>query len=205
MLAVLINQISTIMKNAKEISKQLNEMQTIQDNTKKGIFGVEVITTTIPTMNKKGNSYFGRVTKTTIYRNAVLGVSYEEAVNNRVEKVSGERNFVAAAPSGKKWYNPFFYVSLKDENVFYLRIGMRKNTTTESTYFVDGNIATPEQVEEIKGWLTNKSFTSQKQAGFGLTDENQYHFVSPLFDNVRRISVGAKVIFERTTLQTAAA
>ena len=165
--------------------------------TKKATFGVEIITETIPAMRKTNNPFVGRVTKVTHYIDGVLGVDYQNTVNRHLAKNGLEANYQSEAPKGKKHYNAFFYQSLNDENVFYLKIGIYPNTITNSMYFVDGQPATPAQIEQIKTFLQPKSNNVQKQADAGLATENQYHIVAPKASNVVRIWKGKQTIYQR--------
>lgn len=162
----------------------------------KGVFGVEIVTETEPAMRKTNNPFVGRVKKVTTYSNAILGVDYQNCVNNRLERNGSEANYVSEAPKGKKWYNSFFYVSL-DGQTFYLKIGMYKNTTTKSAYYIDGNEATTEQVEQLKPFLQSKSHSVMKQADAGLNEEEQYRIVAPKADNVISVKLGNRTIYQR--------
>ena len=165
--------------------------------TKKATFGVEIITETIPAMRKTNNPFVGRVTKVTHYIDGVLGVDYQNTVNRHLAKNGLEANYQSEAPKGKKHFNAFFYQSLNDEDVFYLKIGIYPNTITTSTYFVDGHEATQSELEALKPFLQTKSNNVQKQADAGLTIENQYHIVAPKASNVVRIWKGKQTIYQR--------
>lgn len=164
----------------------------------KGTFGVEIFTETEPAMRKTGNPFIGRVKKLTHYVNAILGVDYQNAVNNRLTRNGSEANYQSETPKGKKHYNAFFYQSL-DGETFYLKIGMYKNTTCHSILFLDGQPATPAQIAQIEPFLQVKSNNVQKQADAGLTTENQYHIVSPKVSNVLKITAkfGKQTIYQR--------
>lgn len=165
--------------------------------TKKATFGVEIITETIPAMRKTNNPFFGRVTKITHYIDGVLGVDYQKTVNRRLAKNGRKANYKSEAPNGKKHYNAFFYQSLNNENVFYLKIGIYSNTITHSILFLDGQPATPAQIAQIEPFLQTKSNNVQKQADAGLTNEQQYHIVAPKASNVLKIWKGKQTIYQR--------
>lgn len=165
--------------------------------TKKATFGVEIITETIPAMRKTNNPFVGRVTKVTHYIDGVLGVDYQNTVNRHLAKNGLEANYQSEAPKGKKHFNAFFYQSLNDEDVFYLKIGIYPNTIISSMYFLDGQPATPAQIEQIKTFLQAKSSNVQKQADAGLTNEQQYHIVAPKTSNVVKIWKGKQTIYQR--------
>lgn len=174
---------------ANNIIEQVSKMN-------KGIFGVEILTETEPAMRKTNNPFVGRVKKITHYVNAILGVEYQNVVNNRLTRNGNEANYKSEAPKGKKHYNAFFYQSL-DGETFYLKIGMYKNTTCHSILFLDGQPATPTQIEQIKPFLQTKSNNVQKQQEAGLNDTEQYHIVAPKTSNVLKITCGTKTIYQR--------
>lgn len=177
---------------ANNIIEQVSRMN-------KGTFGIEVITETIPAMRKTNNPFVGRVKKVTHYVNAILGVEYQNVVNNRITRSGNEATYQSEAPKGKKHYNAFFYQSLTDDSVFYLKIGMYKNTTCKSTYQIDGHEATQNELEALKPFLQVKSNNVQKQADAGLTTENQYHIVAPKVENVLKVTAkfGKQTIYQR--------
>lgn len=165
----------------------------------KGTFGVEIFTETEPAMRKTNNPFVGRVKKLTHYVNAILGIDYQNAVNNRLTRSGNEANYQSEAPKGKKHYNAFFYQSLADESVFYLKIGMYKNTTCKSTYQIDGHEATQNELEALKPFLQTKSNNVQKQQEAGLNEAEQYHIVAPKASNVLKITAkfGKQTIYQR--------
>lgn len=169
---------------------KVNEVSSI---LKKGQFGYTIITKTTPKMNKTANPYFGRVEKVSIYKNAMLGCSYTNIVNNRLESEGKERNFTAQAPKGKKFYNSFFYQSEKDENTFYLKIAFYKERSQiTSNFLIDGNIATPNQIQEIKNFLPKNSSSAAHQ---GLSEENEVKMITVKFENVCTILQGERIIY----------
>lgn len=164
----------------------------------KGIFGVEIFTETEPAMRKTNNPFVGRVKKLTHYVNAILGVDYQNAVNNRLARSGNEPNYKSEAPKGKRHFNAFFYVSL-DGETFYLKIGLYKNTTCTSTYLIDGHEATQAEMEALQPFLQTKSNNVQKQQDAGLNEGEQYHIVAPKAANVVRITAkyGKEIIYQR--------
>lgn len=163
----------------------------------KGTFGVEIVTETEPAMRKTNNPFVNRVKKITTYTNAILGVDYQNCVNNRLERNGYEANYIADAPKGKKHYNAFFYQSLADEGTFYLKIGMYKNTTAKSRYVIDGHNATANELETLKTFLQTKPTTCQKQADAGLDTSEQYSIVTPKASNVLSVKLGERIIYQR--------
>ena len=162
---------------------------------KKAVFGLTIKTATEPAMRKTNNPFVGRVKKHTTYTDAVLGVDYQNAVNNRLARKGYEKDYQSEAPKGKKHYNAFFYQSLSDDSVFYLKIGLYSNTIIESQYYIDGQLATNEQLAELKTFLQSKTHFCQKQADYGLNEQEQYSIVAPKASNVISIYQGNKPIY----------
>ena len=126
---------------------------------KKGVFGNKVVTITTPKLLKRGNPLIGQdVRKVTFYTNIGLGISYENTINNKRERNGEERNFEAEKPFGMSWEHfPFILKSDKDPNQKYLRMQFYANTKCESTYLINGKIATPSELEIIKQFTPKKS------------------------------------------------
>ena len=124
---------------------------------KKGLFGNKVVTITEPRMNKRNNPFIlngDSVQKITYYTNVGLGISYENATNNKLTKMGEDANFEAEKPKGMTWeHYPFILRSDKNPNQKYLRLQYYANTKVKSLYMVNGKLATPQQVETIKAFL----------------------------------------------------
>lgn len=175
-------------------------------NYNKGTFGTCVETFTTPEMNKGGrggiapNPLYNRVEKHTIYTNVRLGVSYENVIKAKMERAGEDpANWQSQASNVGKFYNEYLLQSRKDENQFYLKIGLFPNTKTESTYFVDGIQATKEQLEIIKAYTPAKSKPA-KQIEAGIPEDEVYIIVSPKLDNVAKIQHGERVLYNRMEL-----
>ena len=123
---------------------------------KKGLFGNKVVTITEPRMNKRGNPFIengDKVQKITYYTNIGLGISYENATNNKLARNGEEANFEAEKPKGMTWeHYPFILRSDKNPDQKYLRMQYYSNTKVKSLYLVNGKLATPQQVETIKAF-----------------------------------------------------
>ena len=168
-------------------------VKTIKRNT----FGVLCVLSTEPRMRKTNNPYLGRVTKITRYVNVAVGRDYYVAVENAAERKGLDGKMVHEKASGMSWCDyPYFLVGDKNPNQFYLRLTLNKNTKIEATYKVDGRDATAKEVEEIKTFLYDKSY-SQKQAAVGLTnEEDQVYPFSPKVENIVELSQGL-IIYKR--------
>ena len=132
----------------------------------------------------KANCPIKDIKKLAVYRNVQFGGSYENGVNNALERVGIDAEFEASPLKGKKWLvYPRVEVSLKDENQFYVRFNLTKNTMVESVYIVDGRKATDEEVEVIKAHLYASS-SSAKQSALGLADADHKKPFSPKFESI---------------------
>jgi hypothetical protein len=62
-------------------------------------------------------------------------------------------------------------------------------TTTE--YYLDGNLATAEEIASIDAWLKKKSDTqSSTQVEMGIDMEHEQHFILPQLDTITSIKQG---------------
>lgn len=124
---------------------------------KKGLFGNKVVTITTPKMNKRNNPFLmngDNVQKITFYHNVGLGISYENATNNKLAKNGEEANFEAEKPKGMTWeYFPFILKSDRNPEQKYLRLQYYANTKVRSLYMINGKLATPQEIETIKTFL----------------------------------------------------
>lgn len=142
-------------------------------NNVKGCQFVNVIALTDADMNKgrgkNKNPYYGRVKKFTITR-MQFGYNYVNAVNNRLEKEGKERTYTGEKLPWGKWET--FNKIIKHDGAYYIRTYNVPKHIGHTCYFLDGERLTCEQVEEIKPFLKEDSF-SQKQAEAGLEEERQ--------------------------------
>lgn len=178
-------------------------------NYNKGTFGTIVSTITTPKMNKGGkmgvapNPLYNRVEKHTTYTNVRLGVSYENVVKAKMER-AGENpeNWHNQASSVGEYYNEYLLKSRKDNNQFYLKIGLFPNTKIESAFYVDGIPATKEQMSIINAYTPEKSLPT-KQIEAGIPEDEVYNVVSPKLENVVSITQGEKTLYKRVELAEA--
>ena len=147
---------------------------------------VSVVSMTEPKMNKRGNPLANaNVVKLT---KAVLqfGYSYENAVNNRIEKINSyidendmfdgeivydiieKPNFKSESLPWGKWVEGFENKILEHKGEYYARFYEKKNDHREVYYLVNGELATEEEVAIIKQF-TPKSY-SNRQAEVGIED-----------------------------------
>ena len=154
----------------------------INNCTNKGRL-VSVTLNTEPKMNKgrgaNKNPFIGRVNKvsTASYR---FNSDYEQTINNRLIKEGKEPNFKAEPMSGRVWLD-VNKIEVHENGTKYLRLYQNKNACRKSIYYIDGREATPNEIAEIKMWLTKQS-QPQKQIRYGLS--NLYEVRSPKIENI---------------------
>lgn len=128
------------------------------------------------------------VTAINVITGVQFGIDYEKVCNAR-----SEEEYKAEKPNSMEWEQfPFILQSTKDSEVKYLRYYLTKNTKTTTTYYVDGEEATAEQLEIIKEWkyAPRKTHLCKKQTEHGIADENQLHPRNPLAENILALHCG---------------
>jgi hypothetical protein len=66
---------------------------------------------------------------------------------------------------------------------------------TTTTYYLDGVLATDEEVAEIENWLKKKSNTqSSTQIEMGIDKEHEQHFILPQLDTIVSIKQGDREV-----------
>lgn len=146
-------------------------------------------TTTTAKMNKRGNPLANEdVRKVCVRKNYQFGYNYANGVNNRLEKQGCEANFEAESLAWGEWVIPNKIITHKGE--LYGRFYRMENSIEETSYLVNGRVATASEVETIKAF-TPKQSDSNRQAEAGLTE----HQVKPMaikFASIDRISIGGE-------------
>lgn len=114
--------------------------------------------------------------------------SYENAVNNRLEKQGDERTFEAQGLPFGQWFIPNLLIAHKGE--MYLRFYTFKGGNIETTYKVNGREATAEETALIKAYKAQRSANgSNTQSTSGL-NENQVRPCSVKVANIIGIDCG---------------
>lgn len=113
-----------------------------------------------------------------------LNYSYENAVNNRLEKQGDERSFKAKSLPWGEWDMPNKTIIHKGE--YYMRYYLFNGNKPKVEYLVDGRPATEEEVALIKG--AKKPKESKRQADAGLS-ENQVSAQAIMFSNILEVRV----------------
>lgn len=162
---------------------------------RKGQMGICVTYLVDAAMNKTNNPYYGRVKKLTTISNARLGVSYVNCVNGKLERMGETPNY-QAGKSVTDYVNDFIQES-KDGTKQYLKIGINSRTTTDSVLYLDGHIATDQEVAAIKPYL-KKSAPSQRQMDAGIDPDDVYRHITPNVDNILHIWQGGTTLYDST-------
>lgn len=116
-----------------------------------------------------------------------LNYSYENAVNNRLEKQGDERSFSSMPLQWGVWELDNKVILHKGER--YMRYYLLKGNKAKVEYFVDGRVANENEIEIIKSYV-NKSY-SNRQAKDGLI-ENQVMPKAVKFTNILELCVGGE-------------
>ena len=112
------------------------------------------------------------VTERVQYSHVQIGTSYENAVNNRCERINGTREFVSEPLRYGEWYIVNKVYTHKGE--YYLRYYTNKNTRTTRTLFVGNRPATASEIEIIKAHRYAVSHSiSRRQAEQGIPAAEQ--------------------------------
>lgn len=113
-------------------------------------------------MFKTGNPLKNcEVTKLVTY-NVSLNCNYQNSVNNALGREGKEQNFVSKENWHKTVYDSFngsIVAKKSDESCTYLK--MIVNSATTHQYFVNGILATDEQIETIKQFKQKSSAANQ--------------------------------------------
>lgn len=160
--------------------QNIDKMQTITRviNTNEMV-DVEICTE--PKMNKRGNPYYGRVTKHTAYIGVKFGADYTEEVKKRLAE-EGKKTEFTAKPSPYKYFNEYFDCIGEQ---LYLRLILEKDVDIKSIYEVGNRPATKEEIEVIKAFMPTKKSNADYQ---GLSEENEVKMRRVKIENV--VAVG---------------
>ena len=155
------------------------------------------VTTRIPVEMRKGrskanrNPYYGRVeiVKTRSLNFGWRG--YEQNINARLEREGLDPNFKTEAMNGRRWlcYNKVEQ-NRYNESVLYVRFYTPKDNPFTYHYLVDGQDATPQQIEEFTPWIVEKAEDySYKQSECGLSEEEMLFPRCPKVDNIVSVRI----------------
>ena len=124
------------------------------------------------------------VTEQVQYSHVAIGTSYENAVNNRNERINGSRDFVAESLPWGQWEIANKVISHKGN--YYLRYYISRNTITTRTLYVGDRLATVEEAKIINAYYKSSgSNNSNRQSSIGIVSAEQVH---PRVTNINSIT-----------------
>ena len=135
-------------------------------------------------MNKRNNPYYGRVTKRVVAQ-MQFGYSYENACNNRCAE---EVIFVADSLTWGAWVEGLENKVIVHKEEYYLRLYDINGKSPKVEYYVDGVIATSEQIAEFMAFVP-QSKPSAKQMAHGIEEERQVMPRAIKLSNIREITM----------------
>nr|DAP99850.1 MAG TPA: hypothetical protein [Ackermannviridae sp.] len=177
------------MENLKNIFEQIKNVSTK--------FGSAMIVKSTPKLSGgKKCPYVGRVEKVTFIKNVRFS-SYENSVNNQLERNGSESNYKAEGRKGMRFVEgmyPYILQSEKDKTQFYTSINYRSIDKTDfSTYkfLLDGKAVEDEEtLTAIKNWLyVAPKKENTKQTEVGLQVEEQTKVVTYKLQNIIKIGL----------------
>lgn len=134
----------------------------------------------------------GRKVHKVVRGNYQIGYSYENAVNNRLDKIGSDVEFKAESLPWGSWIEGQENKLIENKGSLYLRYYKHTNGNERGVWFVDGRQASPEEFNKIMDYLRSKSDDSDKQTKAGLT-ENQVKPRTVKLSNIISLSVNHQV------------
>jgi hypothetical protein len=144
---------------------------------------------------KVNNPLYNRITAISVGINLQLGIDYGKSVNNRLKKNGINEKF---EPESLPWGHWLEYTDEKGETIscfprliehkerIYLRLYKAKNTSIRTTYYLDGERVS---YEDIKDYLKEKNHESGKQSALGLSEEEQSKPFTPKFSTIKVMKI----------------
>ena len=141
-------------------------------------------------MNKRGNPYYGRVTKRTKVQVDFNGV-YQNKVNNSIERNLGvEGGFVTSPLPYGQWMVGLVNKFYEHNGEIYLRYYEHKGAVPHVTYYLDGVEVGEREMELITPYLPQpKAWYSKKQAEMGLSKEEMVKPYGVKLSNVESVTL----------------
>jgi len=119
--------------------------------------------------------------------NIQLNYDYESAVNRRLEKQGDNGNFTAQSLPYGQWLIPNKVITHNGK--LYLRAYQVSGARVETTYFINGAVATNEQRTLLNEHFAQKNNNSNTQESVGLV-ENQVKPFNVAFENIIALRCG---------------
>jgi hypothetical protein len=177
-------------------------MALIAESFVKGAASTIVVNKSADTAMNKGrganrNPFLGRVIIEKAYCGFVMGTDYASSLEKTASRMGNDD---ADANLKKVWHKPctefgeWFSTDKKTESKIYLKLqrnAKQVGCKTITTYYVDGHLATAEEVADIKRWLKKTSDTqSSTQIEMGIDKEHEQYFILPQLDTITLIKQG---------------
>ena len=174
-----------------------NEINTICSSQQNGQFGAIVVTLTEPRLNKRGNPYYGRVSKLTRYTNVAIGCDYTRTIEARAGRIGIEEKYDTQANRCGSYLNQKhpYCRQHPTSGQTYFEFLFRKNTKPQPIWLVDGHKATQEEIAIFSQFLPNQD-PCKKQTDYGLSDADVVVIRQPKCDNIIAIDFGNGVAFK---------
>lgn len=147
------------------------------------------------------NPFMGRVEIEKTYNGFVMGTDYQNSIENTAERMGNETD----ANLKSVWHKPifgylgeWFSTDKRTESKVYLKLQRNNKQVgfkTTEVYYLDGHVATAEELAEISVWLKKKSHTqSSTQVEMGIDAEHEQYFILPQLETIVSIKQGNKEI-----------
>lgn len=164
------------MKNVKKITvKELTEMLL---NWNFGAQPASIQYVTSPKLNKDGKAKFGQITKIANI-GCLIGYSYENSVNNQLEREQKEREFIAQPLWNGKGKRLSTALSTHiEKNSFYLTY--KAQQTFKSFYFAENLDLI--SLKDLKPYFPDNTPKNQ-----GVESGNEVHHREISLDNIRKL------------------
>jgi hypothetical protein len=147
------------------------------------------------------NPFMGRVIIEKTYSGFVMGTDYSNSLENTAERMGNDE---AEANLKKVWHKPceqfgeWFSTDKKTETKVYLKLQRNAKQVackTTTTYYLDGHLATDEEVAAISEWMKKDSHTqSSTQIEMGIDKEHEQYFILPQLETIVSIEQGARIV-----------
>lgn len=171
-------------KEVQEVQVTYGQLVSVLMLVEKPTF-CNVVMKTIPTMNKTGNEFFGRVVKLSS-TNFLMGNDYENRVQSNEQKEGLTPDFISEKPSGKTHVSKCVLVDDKTGENHYLMVERFDEIKPQVQYELDGQPMDEIQYELFKQWLKTP-YVSTKQE-----QDRKVMVITPLIKNIVSISFDNK-------------
>jgi hypothetical protein len=147
------------------------------------------------------NPFMGRVEIEKTYNGFVMGTDYQNSIENTAERMGNGTD----ANLKSVWHKPilgylgeWFSTDKRTESKVYLKLQRNNKQVgfkTTEVYYLDGHVATAEELAEISVWLKKKNHTqSSTQVEMGIDAEHEQYFILPQLETIVSIKQGNKEI-----------